>query len=217
MKFKVGDKVKFVGDYNNHKIYYKKRLKDFVRENENILYIAKVSSVCYQVKGAPFWCFKEDELVRIDYTYEDLKKAPIGTKVTFENGEKLIKCSVKRYENENRWRDEKDFVRMEDKFKTLGKITKIEEPTYQTVFETKVDILDEAEKRYLKQVIRPYKDVKSIQKYIFFDKKLAKIQIFVLDIRGTGCWAIDLPPFKKDTMYKNMEDNKDYTLEELGL
>ena len=215
MKFKVGDKVKFVGDYNNHKIYYKKRLKDFVRENENILYIAKVSSVCYQVKGAPFWCFKEDELVRIDYTYEDLKKAPIGTKVTFENGEKLIKCSVKRYENENRWRDEKDFVRMEDKFKTLGKITKIEEPTYQTVYEAKKEILDDAEKRYLRGVVRPFRDrVKYIKKFVFPTYN-SMIEIGIE--RDNSTWHISLPPFATNDMYKRMKDDKEYTLEDLGL
>ena len=207
-KFRVGDKVRFV----KSTIFHTDNVK--IGETYKIIEIAG-HDVRYQVKNKEW--FKEEELERVDYTYEDLKKSPIGTKVTFENGEKLIKCSVKRYQNENRWRDEKDFVRMEDKFKTLGKITKIEEPTYQTVYEAKKEILDDAEKRYLRGVVRPYKDVKSIQKYIFFDKKLAKIQIFVLDIRGTGCWSIDLPPFEKDTMYKNMEDNKSYTLEELGL
>ena len=210
-KFRVGDKVRFV----KSTIFHTNDVK--IGETYKIIKIIKIagSGVRYQVENEEW--FKEEELVNVEYTYEDLKKAPIGTKITFENGEEMIKCSAKRYENGNKWRAEKDFARMEDKIGTLGKITKIEEPTYQTVFETKVDILDEAEKRYLKQVIRPYKKVKSIQKYIFSNKRLAKIQIWVPDIRGTGCWSIDLPPFKKDTMYKNMEDNKDYTLEELGL
>lgn len=208
MKFKVGDKVRFV----KSTIFHTNDVK--IGETYKIIKIAG-SDVRYQVENKEW--FREEELVNVEYTYEDLKKAPIGTKITFENGEEMIKCSAKRYENGNKWRAEKDFARMEDKIGTLGKITKIEEPTYQTVFETKVDILDEAEKRYLKQVIRPYKKVKSIQKYIFSNKRLAKIQIWVPDIRGTGCWSIDLPPFKKDTMYKNMEDNKAYTTEELGL
>ena len=210
-KFRVGDKVRFV----KSTIFHTNDVK--IGETYKIIKIIKIagSGVRYQVENEEW--FKEEELVNVEYTYEDLKKAPIGTKITFENGEEMIKCSAKRYENGNKWRAEKDFARMEDKIGTLGKITKIEEPTYQTVFETKVDILDEAEKRYLKQVIRPYKKVKSIQKYIFSNKRLAKIQIWVPDIRGTGCWSIDLPPFKKDTMYKNMEDNKAYTTEELGL
>ena len=215
MKFKVGDKVRLVRMDDESEAYKKYLGNTYTIDSIEELKSGECANLKEIASISPY--LKNLELVKDKYTYEDLKKAPIGTKVTFENGEKLIKCSVKRYENENRWRDEKDFVRMEDKFKTLGKITKIEEPTYQTVYEAKKEILDEAEKRYLRGVVRPYKDVKSIQKYIFFDKKLAKIQIFVLDIRGTGCWSIDLPPFKKDTMYKNMEDNKDYTLEELGL
>ena len=208
MRFRVGEKVRFVKSIIFH--------TDDVKIGE-IYKIIKIAGhdVRYQVENKEW--FKEEELERVDYTYEDLKKCPIGTKVIFERGEVLVKCSAKRYENVSKWRDEDDLLRMKDECGTLGKIIKIEEPTYQTVYEAKKEILDDAEKRYLRGVVRPYKDVKSIQKYIFFDKKLAKIQIFVLDIRGTGCWSIDLPPFKKDTMYKNMEDNKDYTLEELGL
>ena len=134
----------------------------------------------------------------------------------FRVGEEMIKCSAKRYENGNKWRAEKDFARMEDKIGTLGKITKIEEPTYQTVFETKVDILDEAEKRYLKQVIRPYKKVKSISKYIYPGNRIASIEITVLDL-DNEIWTFTLPPFKTYEMYKNMEDDKEYTLQELGL
>lgn len=214
MKFKVGDKVRLVS-MNYEQEYYKKYLgKTYTIARIGIDLNGKFADLKETDNISPF--LKNLELVE-KYTYEDLKKSPIGTKITFENGEEMIKCSAERYENEKRWRHEKDFVRMEDKVGTIGKIIKIEEPVYSTVYEAKKEILDEAEKRYLKQVIRPYKNVKSIQKYIFFDKKLAKIQIFVLDIRGTGCWSIDLPPFKKDTMYKNMEDNKSYTLEELGL
>lgn len=208
MNFNVGDKVKFVKSL----IYHTNDVK--IGETYKIIKIVG-SDVRYQVENKEW--FKEEELMRVEYTYEDLKKSPIGTKVIFERGEVLVKCSAKRYENVSKWRDEDDLLRMKDECGTLGKIIKIEEPTYTTVYEANKEILDEAEKRYLKQVIRPYKIVNSIQKYIFLDKKLAKIQIFVPDIRGTGCWSIDLPPFKKDTMYKNMEDNKSYTLEELGL
>lgn len=208
MKFRIGERVKFVKSTICH--------TDDVKIGE-IYKIIKIEGhdVRYQVENKEW--FKEEELEKVDYTYEDLKRSSLGTKITFENGEEMIKVSKKRYESGIRWRDEKDFVRMKDKVGIMGKIIAIEEPVYQTVYEANKEILDEAEKRYLKQVIRPYKIVNSIQKYIFLDKKLAKIQIFVPDIRGTGCWSIDLPPFKKDTMYKNMEDNKSYTLEELGL
>lgn len=206
-KFRVGDKVRFV----KSTIFHTNDVK--IGETYKIIKIAG-SDVRYQVENKEW--FKEEELVNVEYTYEDLKKAPIGTKITFENGEEMIKCSAKRYENGNKWRAEKDFARMEDKIGTLGKITKIEEPTYQTVFETKVDILDEAEKRYLKQVIRPYKKVKSISKYIYPGNRIASIEITVLDL-DNEIWTFTLPPFKTYEMYKNMEDDKEYTLQELGL
>lgn len=126
-KFRVGDKVRFV----KSTIFHTNDVK--IGETYKIIKIAG-SDVRYQVENKEW--FKEEELVNVEYTYEDLKKAPIGTKITFENGEEMIKCSAKRYENGNKWRAEKDFARMEDKIGTLGKITKIEEPTYQTVFET---------------------------------------------------------------------------------
>ena len=209
-KFRVGDKVRFV----KSTIFHTNDVK--IGETYKIIKIIKIagSGVRYQVENEEW--FKEEELVNVEYTYEDLKKAPIGTKITFENGEEMIKCSAKRYENGNKWRAEKDFARMEDKIGTLGKITKIEEPTYQTVFETKVDILDEAEKRYLKQVIRPYKKVKSISKYIYPGNRIASIEITVLDL-DNEIWTFTLPPFKTYEMYKNMEDDKEYTLQELGL
>lgn len=206
-KFRVGDKVRFV----KSTIFHTNDVK--IGETYKIIKIAG-SDVRYQVENKEW--FKEEELVNVEYTYEDLKKAPIGTKITFENGEEMIKCSAKRYENGNKWRAEKDFARMEDKIGTLGKITKIEEPTYQTVFETKVDILDEAEKRYLKQVIRPYKKVKSISKYIYPGNRIASIEITVLDL-DNEIWTFTLPPFKTYEMYKNMEDDKEYTLQEIGL
>lgn len=208
MRFKVGDKVKFV----KSTIFHTDDVK--IGETYKIIEIAG-HDVRYQVENKEW--FKEEELMRVKYTYEDLKKSPIGSKITFENGAVLVKDEKNCFENVSSCRNIADLCNLKDNYSDLGKIIKIEEPTYTTVYEANKEILDEAEKRYLRGVVRPYKDVKSIQKYIFFDKKLAKIQIFVLDIRGTGCWSIDLPPFKKDTMYKNMEDNKAYTTEELGL
>ena len=208
-EFNVGDKVKCIdamGSINRE-----------LKNGETYIVSHVDTNGFVKLKGLSSYYYDPSRFKKIEYTYEDLKKCPIGTKVIFEKGEVLVKCSAKRYENVSKWRDEDDLLRMKDECGTLGKIIKIEEPTYQTVYEAKKEILDDAEKRYLREVVRPYKDVKSIQKYIFFDKKLAKIQIFVLDIRGTGCWSIDLSSFEKDTMYKNMEDNKSYTLEELGL
>lgn len=94
-------------------------------------------------------------------------------------------------------------------------IVKVERPVeYETVYEKKV-ILDEAEKRYLRGVIRPFRDkVKGIKKEIkcLNEKDEEEIMIWLKDSQ-----VIRLPGFKPDTMYKNMNIYKEYTLEELGL
>ena len=208
-EFNVGDKVKCIdamGSINRE-----------LKNGETYIVSHVDTNGFVKLKGLSSYYYDPSRFKKIEYTYEDLKKSPIGSKITFENGAVLVKDEKNCFENVSSCRNIADLCNLKDNYSDLGKIIKIEEPTYTTVYEANKEILDEAEKRYLKQVIRPYKDVKSIQKYIFSNKRLAKIQIWVPDIRGTGCWSIDLPPFKKDTMYKNMEDNKDYTLEELGL
>lgn len=209
MKFKVGDKVKFI----KSTIYHTDDVK--IGEVYKIIRIDNLSK-SYQVENAEV--FNEEELVKADYTYEDLKKAPIGTKVTFENGKVFVKDDKETYENIDNSRCECELVNLKDNntYEDFGKIIKIEEPTYQTVFETKVDILDEAEKRYLKGIIRPYKNIKSIVKYIYPGERIASIMITILDLDNED-WTFTLPPFEVGNMYKNMKDNKIYTIEELGL
>ena len=74
------------------------------------------------------------------------------------------------------------------------------------------EILDEAEKRYLKAVIRPFKNrVRYISKEESYDGD------FFISIELDSDEYINLPYFKKETMYNGMEANKRYTLKELGL
>ena len=215
MKFKVGDKVKIKEKIENYHGIGKEILSK-MREGDNVWTIKKISKGekynYYNLKEDPLcYSFGEDMLERVEYTYEDLKKSPTGTKITFENGEVLLKDNDGNYSNKKRWRDDSDLKELKDKINTLGKIIKIEEPTYQTVYEVKQEILDEAEKRYLRGVIRPFRDkVKYIKKFVFSTGD-AKIDINVEN------WFICLPAFPKKQMYKNMEDDKKYTLEELGL
>lgn len=207
MKFKVGDKVKFIKKVELHSSKVK------LGDEYKIKDVNPTFCMPYKIENGE--CFNEEELEIAEYTYEDLKKSPIGTKITFENGEVLVKDDDGNYSNKKRWRDDSDLKELKDRINTLGKIIKIEEPTYQTVYEVKQEILDEAEKRYLRGVIRPYLDrIKSIEKFIFSTGR-AKITITVKN--DDSYWYIDLPPFKRDTMYKNMKDDKKYTLEELGL
>ena len=74
----------------------------------------------------------------------------------------------------------------------------------------KKEILDDIEKEYLRAVIRPFRDrVKYIEKCGGYERDYIKI--------GVKGEPIVFPFFKKNTMYKGMEQNKGYTLEELGL
>ncbi len=73
------------------------------------------------------------------------------------------------------------------------------------------EILDEAEKRYLKGVIRPFKNrISHISKEDCYDGDC----YISIDLDDE---LFDLPYFKKGTMYNGMEEEKKYTLKELGL
>ena len=222
MRFKVGDKVKLVRT-DNEESYYKN-------------YLGKIYTICnfgfaYGEKYAHFEetgyispYLKNLELVKKEYTYEDLKKSPIGTKVTFENGKVLVKDDEDRYENSETYRYNEDLEGIKDN-SDFGKIIKIEEPKYETVYEAKTEILDEAEKRYLRKVIKPFRDnVKYIEKVFYTDNgKQSKIKIcseMPYKCEGNTFFITNytyLPPFFTDKMYKGMELEKEYTLEELGL
>jgi hypothetical protein len=75
------------------------------------------------------------------------------------------------------------------------------------------DILTDKEKAYLSAVIKPFrKDVKYIKKMDFVIKAKEYLLIKMHDLSTAA-----LPLFEKGTMYKGMEVDKKYTLEELGL
>lgn len=79
--------------------------------------------------------------------------------------------------------------------------------------EYKSSPLNEAEREYLSAVIKPFKNrVKSINKVVYHND-LAFIRL-TFDEND----QIYFPHFRlKSGMYKGMKNNKDYTLEELGL
>ena len=212
-KFKVGDKVKLVR-INREGPWYKKYLgnvytiKDFETDNYGRFAIFKeTSDVMPYVKNL--------ELVKEEYTYEDLKKSPIGTKITFGNGNMFMKYTEDKFINLSAIRSIEWLSNLRDNFGQLGKIIKIEEPTYKTVYEHKEEILDEAEKRYLRGVIRPFrKEIKYIMKSVSnIDGNLCYIRIIIDDFDDSST----LPYFNGDKMYKGMMTEKKYTLKELGL
>ena len=74
------------------------------------------------------------------------------------------------------------------------------------------EILDDTEKRYLKAVIRLFKNrVINIVKENCCDGNC------YISISLNNAEEIFLPNFKKGTMYNGMEEDKRYTLKELGL
>ena len=74
-------------------------------------------------------------------------------------------------------------------------------------------ILTDEEKAYLSAVIKPFrKRIKYIRK--IDHSSVNNDQFICIVLAGDRC---GLPNFKKGTMYKGMEVDKDYTLEELGL
>ena len=81
----------------------------------------------------------------------------------------------------------------------------------------KEPILDEEEKEYLSAVIRPFRDrVECIVKIDFEDNK-SYITILIKSIKKNTIENFSLPFFETNKMYKGMEDEKKYTLEELGI
>ena len=75
------------------------------------------------------------------------------------------------------------------------------------------EILDDAEKRYLKGVIRPFRDK---VKYMLKNSLNEEFISIVLEDKERREY-FNFPYFKTGTMYKEMKSNKRYTLEELGL
>lgn len=76
--------------------------------------------------------------------------------------------------------------------------------------EYKPQILTDKEKAYLSALIKPFRNnVKFIRKMRSIAKEFILIEL--------KCNVFSLPFFEAETMYKGMEVNKKYTLEELGL
>lgn len=122
-------------------------------------------------------------------------------KCAFEN------ACCRHYEYEGSWFNNKDLY--SDKF--LDQEVEIEMP----------DILNEQEKEYLSNVIKPFKDkVAFIQKLTGFSPSHQTTYCIFITINSRlgmfGVEDIKLPYFQ-DEMYEGMEIDKKYTLEDLGL
>lgn len=87
----------------------------------------------------------------------------------------------------------------------------------QTIEIEAPDILDKEEKEYLSTVIKPFRHrIAYIEKMLDPFKDREKIVIYYRNCYNV-IKCIELPAFKSELMYKNMESDRKYTLEELGL
>lgn len=73
-------------------------------------------------------------------------------------------------------------------------------------------ILDDVEKAYLSAVIKPFR-----KKVKYIEKRFWTPNLEYLSIRLKNNEFFAFPNFKKGKMYKGMEHDKYYTLEDLGL
>lgn len=120
------------------------------------------------------------------------------TKCAFQNA--CCRCSIVK----DSWVNNKDLY--SEKF--LNQEVEIDIP----------DILDEKEKEYLSAVIRPFRDrVISISKYFYVLDNAYAIDICTTSSLKIFEKEIIRLPLFKNQMYKGMENNKAYTLDELDL
>ena len=106
----------------------------------------------------------------------------------------------------NRMVNKNNVLMYSDFFQLLTGELEIEQP-----------ILDDVEKRYLENVLRPFKNrVMCIGKSEEFGYEYIRIGVS-LPIHAHGNETCRFPYFDKGTMYKGMELYKKYNLEELGL
>lgn len=199
MKFKVGDKVRVVRCSRHENCEYNNTIGKIIDIDANIDF-PYVLEDCDEI-------FREDELELVQerqFTKTDLKK---GDKCTLKNGAVIFFGQECNYRFNNL--DEQLRYACNDN----ASIVKVERPThYKTVFERKEEVLDETERKYLADVIRPFRDK---VKYIYKGQEWSNIKEFIhIELKED---ALDLPYFKKGTMYKGMEIDRKYTLKELGL
>ena len=86
---------------------------------------------------------------------------------------------------------------------------------YDFFKQKRITLLDDIERKYLRKVIEPY-NVLQIRKLTAKDYRYQCISITIRHEENDS-YTIVLPPFKRNSMYKNMEVGRFYTLAELEL
>lgn len=197
MKFKVGDEVKVIARIHGHHFN--------IGEIVKIIQINKSDYTCESFNKHDIWWLKDNEVAEVKFTKSDLKH---GDKCTLKNGQVVFVDKSSTY----------GFDSIDEQLRFFNdnvSIVKVERPVkYETVFERKEEILDKTEKEYLANVIRPFRHkIKTIEK----TTRISVSSLCYLNILLENNDMANLPDFKKNSMYKGMEENKEYTLKELGL
>ena len=213
MKFKKGDKVKFIGKIYNHA--YFEDLRKVLDDNLGVLTISDFREDYYRIEedkidSGGFWGFEEWEFELVSEHKFTKANLQVGDICTLRNGEEAIivknaiitnktTVNLKDYDN-----------KLYNNFHSGFDIIKVERPTqYEKVYENK-EILDDTEKKYLAGVIRPFRDkVLNISKRSIESGEFIRIEL----LRE----YVSLPLFEKGNMYIGMKIAKEYTLKELGL
>lgn len=207
MKFKVGDKVRVIKcSIDGERCKNFNKVSTITEIGEHLCYPYILKDI-----REPF---KENELALVEKQFikSDLQNGDI---VTYRDGRKKIVFEDKFYGSNHfvllkyYTEDLKDIDGEEE-----NDIVKVERPVkYETVFERKEEILDEVEKRYLTEVIRPFrKRIQFIQK----KKEITEINPYIRIVCEDNDKLV-FPYITDNSMYKGMEPNRKYTLEELGL
>lgn len=204
MEFKVGDKVKVIAKKHGHGF----NIGEIVKIEE----ISDRDYKCSSLKKDKLWWMGEDEFIKVKFIKSDLKDGDI---VTYRKGLKKIISGDKLYGNDlfaplRYYTEDLKDVDGEEEYD----IVKVERPVkYEIVFEREEEILDEVEKRYLTEVIRPFrKRIQFIQK----KKEITEINPYIRIVCEDNDKLV-FPYITDNSMYKGMEVNKKYTLKELGL
>lgn len=125
-----------------------------------------------------------------------------GDLITFTSGSKII-VGIGKYGDGMTIKEIERYYNV--------KIKEVVRPRDYLKFYTRSKILDAAEKRYLKAVIRPFKDkVTCIEKSNGWGGCYISIRLKDND-------SVILPYFRSNEMYKGMEIDKEYSVKELGL
>lgn len=223
MDFKVGDIIK--GKENKRYAVTDENMKKakVLEVNGSDMKIKVIEHSDFFVKGITYTVKNSTEYFELvkakKFTKSDLQDGDIVTRrdksksIVNKRGEKIM-----RLDNNNMFTYLYNYT---EDLKNICKafdIIKVERPIkYETVYERaeeeKKEILDKVEKNYLTNVIKPFK--KRV-KYIVKAESIMRDEKEVLKIQLDNDDMI-LPYFKAGTMYKGMEIDKEYTLEELGI